>query len=65
MERFHNVDYPIFLCSQHRKVSLNDAWEFADGIDSDERARSAADRGFVEDSAGAMIIHRFSFRNWQ
>ena len=27
---------------------LNDVWEIADGIDCDERTRSAADRDFVE-----------------
>lgn len=57
---FHNIDYAIILCRCKVEVScfckvgmahspaLKDAWEIAGGIDSDERARCARDRGFVE-----------------
>lgn len=58
--KFHKIDYAIFVCSRKVKVScfckvgmshspgLIDTWEIADGTDYDERARFAADRGFVE-----------------
>lgn len=60
LREFHNTCYAIIVCSRKVKVSyfrkvgmshspdLNDTGEIADGIDHDERARFAADRGFVE-----------------
>ena len=60
VEVFHNICYAIIVCGRKVKVScfckvgmshspgLIGIWEIADGIDYDERARPAKNRGAVQ-----------------